>query len=104
MEKHYPAILQRFLGGERDSSHESDDSTTRKASGICGASQGLSKAAQRKEPIGREEREEYGEQVNLMKRKPSGKWQLLKSFGWIRMFFNANIQEKFAQTQTRQMI
>ena len=39
------------------------DSTTKKAADICGASQGASEAAQRAEPVGREERSQYNQQV-----------------------------------------
>ncbi|CAN5626769.1 hypothetical protein BH10BAC3_BH10BAC3_28940 [soil metagenome] len=63
MDNHYPPILRQWLGGERDWGYENDDSTTKKAASICGASQVASEAAKGTEPIGREERARYFKQV-----------------------------------------
>lgn len=65
MERYYPQILWEYLGAERDRSHEDPNGTTRKAAGICGASQSASEAAKRAEPVGREERSSFGRQVKL---------------------------------------
>jgi hypothetical protein len=54
MEEHYPHILRRYMGEERDGSYAYYDKATKDAANICGASQGTSRAAKGTEPIGRE--------------------------------------------------
>lgn len=63
MEEHYPEILRRYLGEERDGGYEYFDHTTKKASDICGASQRASIAAKEAEPVNRQERSQFGEQT-----------------------------------------
>ena len=63
MEKHYPEILRRFLGEERDGGFEYYDTTTKEAADICGTSQVASAAAEGTEPVNRQERAQYSEQV-----------------------------------------
>ena len=59
MEEHYPQILRRYMGEERDGSYKYYDKTTRDAADICGASQGASAAAKGAEPLNREERAQF---------------------------------------------
>jgi hypothetical protein len=63
MEKHYPQILWRYMGEERDGSYEYFDKTTKDAADICGASQGSSSEAKGPEPVNRQERAQYSEEV-----------------------------------------
>ena len=57
MEEHYPEILRRYMGEERDGRLGHHNKTTQDAADICGASQGTSAAAKGAEPVNREERE-----------------------------------------------
>ena len=56
MEEHYPQILWRYMGEERDGSHEYIDQTTKNAADICGRCQKASEAAKGPEPVSRQER------------------------------------------------
>ena len=62
MEDHYPQILREYMGEERDGSYEYDEKTTKDAADICGRCQKASEAAQRPEPVSRQERAKFGEQ------------------------------------------
>ena len=64
MEEHYPQILRRYMGEERIGSYEYYDKATKDAADICGAGQGASKASKRSEPVSRQERAQYSEEVN----------------------------------------
>lgn len=74
MEEHYPEILRRYMGEERDGSFEYYDETTKKAADICGASQSSSDATKGTEPVNRKERAEYGEQVKPLEEAAVRKW------------------------------
>ncbi len=82
MEEHYPAILRRFMGAERDGSFEYYNKTTKDAADICGASQGSSDAAKGAEPISREERAQYSEQVRPLEETALKEWALQQKL-WI---------------------
>jgi hypothetical protein len=76
MEEHYPEILRRFMGEERDGSFEYYDKTTKDAADICGASQGTSSAAKGTEPVNRQERAQYSEQVRPLEEAALKQWAL----------------------------
>ncbi len=74
MEEHYPHILWRYMGEERDGSYAYYDKTTKDAADICGASQGTSRAAKGAEPVGREERARFSEQVRPIEEVALKNW------------------------------
>lgn len=63
MEDHYPQILRRYMGEERIGRYEYYDKTTKDAADICGRCQETSEAAKGSEPVSRQKRAEFGEQV-----------------------------------------
>ena len=82
MEEHYPEILRRYLGEERDGGSEYFDQTTKVAADICGASQRASDAAQTTEPVGRKERSEFSGQVRPLEEDALKVWAIQNNL-WI---------------------
>jgi hypothetical protein len=81
MEEHYPEILRRYMGAERDGGLEYFDKTTKEAADICGASQGSSDEAKGTEPVNRKERAEYGEQIRPLEEGALKEYVCSKIFG-----------------------
>lgn len=82
MEAHYPDILRRYMGEERDRGSEYYGKTTKEAADICGASQGTSDPAKGTEPLNRKERAEFSEQVRPLEEVTLKKWALQHNL-WI---------------------
>ncbi len=70
------------MGAERDGGYENVDETTRKAAGICGASQRTSIAAKAAEPVSCEERAQYGEKTRPIEEAALKKWAIENNL-WI---------------------
>ena len=82
MGEHYPEILRRYMGEERDGGFEYTDKTTKEASNICGASQSASDAAKGTEPLGRQERAQYSGQVRPLEEIALKEWAFKESL-WL---------------------
>lgn len=76
MDQHYPEILRKYLGEERIGGFANYDKTTKKAADICGTSQGASAAAKAKEPVSREERAAYSQQVRVLEETDLKNWAI----------------------------
>ena len=76
MADHYPQILWRCMGEERVGSYEYYNKTTKDAADICGASQGSSSAAKEPEPVSREERAQYSEEVRPIEERALKQWAI----------------------------
>ena len=65
------------MGEERDGRFEYYDKTTKEAADICGAGQGTSSAAKGAEPVNRQERAQFSEQVRPLEEAALKEWALL---------------------------
>jgi hypothetical protein len=64
------------MGEERDGSYAYYDKTTKDASDICGRCQEASEAAKRPEPVNRQERAQFGEQVRTIEKAALKQWAI----------------------------
>ncbi len=82
MDEHFPQIVRQWMDNQRNSNHESIDTTTKYAANIAGASQATSEAAKGTEPINRKERSRYNTAVRVLEENALQLWS--KSNGlWI---------------------
>lgn len=105
MEEHYPEILRRYMGEERDGGFEYYGKTTKEAADICGASQGTSDAAKGAEPLNRQERAQYSGQVRPLEETALKDWLFIIISGQMKksLFINTKI-DKLAQVLNKKFI
>lgn len=95
MDQHHPEILRQYLGEKRAGGFTNYDKTTKNAADISGASQGTSAAAKRKEPVTREERSAYSEQVRILEEIDLKKWAISSNLWISEEQFNFQYSSRF---------